>query len=241
MLGIFFFETMIKITAIVLLLSVCLNAAAQQANLYIINTIKQYDSLIKNNSNNALIDVKKLGIKSVYLDLKYNTKDNFTKTKLYQKATTSYLRQPAAQAFKKVCDSLAKKDLYIKIWDAYRPYNATVAMWDLIQDERYVANPKTGSGHNKGLSIDITLVDEKGIALDMGTAFDNFTDTAHHDFKELTPKVLHNRAILKNIMQYYGFAALETEWWHYSYKATVANVIFNLSFLELGKKRKLKK
>ena len=74
----------------------------------------------------------------------------------------------------------------------------TKKMWDLIHDDRYVADPSKGSGHNRGLAIDLTiihLVDSS--ELDMGTGFDNFTDTAHHTFKNLDSTVLQNRNLLK--------------------------------------------
>ena len=51
----------------------------------------------------------------------------------------------------------------------------------------------------------------------MGTGFDNFTDTAHHTFKDLSPSVLNNRLLLRRLMEKQGFKAFETEWWHYSW------------------------
>jgi D-alanyl-D-alanine dipeptidase len=91
-------------------------------------------------------------------------------------------------------------------------------MWELVHDERYVANPANGSGHNRGISVDLTIVDlVSGRELDMGTGFDNFTDSAHHSFASLPASVLRNRRLLKATMEKYGFKALETEWWHYSW------------------------
>ena len=52
-----------------------------------------------------------------------------------------------------------------------------------------MANPAKGSGHNRGLAVDLTMIDLKtGKELDMGTGFDNFTDTAHHAFTKNLPE-----------------------------------------------------
>ncbi|RYY97935.1 MAG: peptidase M15 [Chitinophagaceae bacterium] len=103
-----------------------------------------------------------------------------------------------------------------KIWDAYRPHAATRLMWELVHDERYVANPAKGSGHNRGLAVDLTLMDSRtGRELDMGTGFDNFTDTAHADYSNLPPAVLANRLKLRRAMEAEGFTVLATEWWHF--------------------------
>ena len=112
---------------------------------------------------------------------------------------------------------MAKQGLGLKIWDAYRPYAATQLMWNLVKDERYVANPAKGSGHNRGLAVDVTLINlQTGKELDMGTPYDHFSDTAHQSFVRLaTEDILQNRKLLQATMEAAGFTALETEWWHY--------------------------
>ena len=88
-------------------------------------------------------------------------------------------------------------------------------MWEPIKDERYVADPKKGSGHNRGIAVDLTLINLKTKEeLPMGTGFDNFSDTAHQTFTALPEQILQNRNLFKNFMEKYGFKALETEWWH---------------------------
>jgi D-alanyl-D-alanine dipeptidase len=121
-----------------------------------------------------------------------------------------------ARALARVQQELNEKNLSLKIWDVYRPYNVTEKMWEMIKDERYVADPKKGSGHNRGIAVDLTIIDRPtGKELDMGTGFDNFTDTTHQDLKNLSPGILDNRALLKTVMEKNGFVALETEWWHF--------------------------
>ena len=41
----------------------------------------------------------------------------------------------------------------------------------------------------------------------MGTGFDNFTDTAHQNFKNLSSAILDNRTLLKTLMEKNGFVA----------------------------------
>ena len=51
------------------------------------------------------------------------------------------------------------KGLGLNVWDAYRPLPVKQILWDMVPDERYVANPKKGSVHNRGAAVDLTLVD----------------------------------------------------------------------------------
>ena len=132
---------------------------------------------------------------------------------------------------------LNEMGLGLKIFDAYRPYAVTEKFWELVHDERYVANPANGSGHNRGTSLDLTIIYlENGQELNMGTDFDNFTDTAHHSFTNLPESILQNRMLLKSLMEQNGFKALETEWWHYSLPNSKQYELLNLSFKKLSRK-----
>ncbi|MFL5811797.1 MAG: M15 family metallopeptidase [Flavisolibacter sp.] len=186
-----------------------------------------------------MIEIKSL-VTGVEYDLRYATSNNFTKKQLYRSGKQSFMRLPAARGLQKVQEELNNKGYGLKIFDAYRPYSVTEKMWDLIHDERYVANPAKGSGHNRGISVDLTIVDIKTHReLDMGTGFDNFTDSAHHDFKDFSSFVLRNRMLLKEIMERNGFKALDTEWWHYSWPNDRNYQVLDIAFKELGKKRKM--
>ncbi|HYE55097.1 MAG TPA: M15 family metallopeptidase, partial [Chitinophagaceae bacterium] len=124
----------------------------------------------------------------------------------------------------------------LKIWDAYRPYSVTEKFWEMVKDERYVANPAKGSGHNRGLAVDLTIINlATGKELDMGTGFDNFTDTAHHTFTQLSPTVLENRKLLRQTMESCGFTAFESEWWHYFLPNPGHYTILDIPFKKLGK------
>ena len=197
---------------------------------------KSYQQTLTLDSNKKMVELKQLMPSLVY-ELHYATKDNFVKQTLYPANTNfTFLRSPAAKALQKVQKELNEKGLGLKIFDAYRPYSITVKFWELIKDERYVANPAKGSGHNRGLSVDLTIIDLKtGVELDMGTGFDNFTDTAHHTFTQLSSTVLQNRKLLKDIMLKHGFNFLETEWWHYYWPNDRNYEVLDLPFKKLKK------
>ena len=197
-----------------------------------INTLK---ATAKIDSNKQMIDLKKI-IPDVFLDLRYATKNNFMHTKLYPTITTTYSRLPAAKALQKIQKELLQLGLGLKIFDAYRPYAVTEKMWEPIKDERYVADPKKGSGHNRGIAVDLTIINEKTKEeLLMGTGYDNFSDTAHQTFTALPEKIMQNRNLLKNIMEKYGFKAFETEWWHYSLPDPLSYEILDIPFKKLKK------
>jgi len=165
----------------------------------------------------------------------YETTDNFTKQKLYKKPK-AYVRLEAANALKKVQDTLQLLGLNIMIFDAYRPYTVTKKMWEIVPDDRYAANPANGSGHNRGVAVDLTLVNlANGSELAMPTPFDSFSDTAHHDFMQLPSDVLANRSLLKKVMEQYGFVALSTEWWHYYLPNPKRYELLDLSFKQMRK------
>jgi zinc D-Ala-D-Ala dipeptidase len=85
-----------------------------------------------------------------------------------------------------ICEELQKEGIGVKVYGACRSYDATKLMWDIVSDEHYTANPAKGSGHNRGISIDLTLLDTRsGQELPMGTSFDYFSDSAHHNFRQL--------------------------------------------------------
>jgi D-alanyl-D-alanine dipeptidase len=176
-------------------------------------------------------------IPSLKYELRYAGTDNFVGRPMYPRNTQiTFLRKSPASALKRIEEELNQQGLGLKIWDAYRPYSVTVAFWELIGDERYVANPAKGSGHNRGIAIDLTIVDKKsGQEWDMGTGFDHFSDTAHHSFQSLPKAVLQNRALLRNLMEKNGFKAYEEEWWHYSWPDPIRFEILDIPFSKLKK------
>jgi len=200
-----------------------------------INDKLAFRSMVERDALLAMIELKSL-IPDLQYDLRYASKNNFTGKRMYPKNTqTTYLRRQPAFALTKVAAELRGKGLGIKIWDAYRPYRTTVRFWELIHDERFVANPSKGSGHNRGTAVDLTLVYlTTGKELEMPTPFDDFSPNAFHAAKNIDDLRIKNRMLLRKIMEKYGFVPLETEWWHYSWPGASAYDVLDLSFKTLG-------
>jgi D-alanyl-D-alanine dipeptidase len=190
----------------------------------------------RKDSIKQMVELKKL-IPNIRYELRYATKNNFMKRKMYPGNTANtFLRLPAARSLKAVQDELNAKGLGVKVWDAYRPYSVTEQFWELVKDERYVADPRKGSGHNRGIAIDLTIFNlQTGTELDMGTGFDNFSDSAHHNFNHLPAEVLHNRQLLKATMEKNGFIPFDNEWWHYSLPNPSVYEIMDIPFKVMKK------
>jgi zinc D-Ala-D-Ala dipeptidase len=199
-----------------------------------ISSVKSYHKSIELDSMKRMLELKQL-IPTIVYDLRYATENNFVKQPLYPIETkTTFLRLPAALALNNIQKELQTHGLGLKIFDAYRPYSVTVKFWELIKDERYVANPAKGSGHNRGLAVDLTIIHlNTGKELNMGTGFDHFSDTAHQTFTLLPDDVLQNRKLLKEVMIKYGFQLFETEWWHYYWPNNKGYEILDLEFRKL--------
>jgi zinc D-Ala-D-Ala dipeptidase len=172
-------------------------------------------------AESLLVDVR-AAEPTLVVEMRYATPNNFTGAVLpgYE-SNRAFLRREAAAALGRAQRQFASEGLSLKVFDAYRPVRATLAMveWtdrvgrqDLIRDE-YIASR---SRHNLGLAIDLTLIDRAtGRELDMGTPFDEFSERAHT--ANATGDVKTNRQRLKRVMEAEGFANYAKEWWHYSF------------------------
>ncbi|AWO00433.1 hypothetical protein DLD77_01275 [Chitinophaga alhagiae] len=214
-----------------LLAPLCLAAQEIPLNKYglpVVTTRQLYEQQVRADGQMRLIKVDNMAI-----DVKYATTQNFTKKVLYPFAAV-YLRQPAYEALVRLQEFLEPMGLGLKIFDGYRPYRVTEKMWEIVPDDRYAADPKTGSGHNRGVAVDLTLIYLKtGQELPMPTPYDDFTEKAHHDYMDLDPEVLENRTLLRSLMEAHGFVALETEWWHYYLKNPSRFPLMDIGFEEL--------
>ncbi|MEZ4988443.1 MAG: D-alanyl-D-alanine dipeptidase [Saprospiraceae bacterium] len=155
---------------------------------------------------------------NIRLDIRYATANNFTGQVLYA-CPRCFLRPEAAQAIAAAQRELETEGLGLKMFDCYRPRDVQWKLWEIFPQPGYVADPRTGSIHNRGGAVDLTIVDSQGHELDMGTEFDFFGPRANHTFTDLPPEVLENRQKLKALMLKHGFSSIRSEWWHYNFKA----------------------
>lgn len=152
------------------------------------------------------------------LDIRYATTNNFTKKQIYD-CPRCLLRKDAANALILLNNHLKTNyGLQLKMFDCYRPRPYQQKLWDIVPNPDYVTPPAKGSMHNRGLAVDLTLIDSLGREQEMGTAYDFFGKEAHYDYTDLPAKVLEARKFLRTKMEAYGFEGIRTEWWHFSYK-----------------------
>ena len=163
-----------------------------------------------------LVDLAKLDAMLI-LDIRYATPHNFTGKPVYRQAR-AFLQKKAAMALLRVHVALQRQGFRLKIYDAYRPLSVQKILWAVMPDERYVANPKLGSMHNRGMAVDVTLTDLTGRELPMPTAYDEFSEKAHRDYTDLPAGAIRNRRILEDSMKADGFRGIPTEWWHFDYQ-----------------------
>ncbi len=153
---------------------------------------------------------------TILLDLRYATTNNFVKQQLYD-CPRCLLRPVVARAVLKAHRHLQHQGKGLKLFDCYRPRPVQQKLWEIVPNINYVSPPSKGSMHNKGVAVDLTIVDQRGEELDMGTDFDYFGPEAHHTYTELADTVLANRQLLKTTLAAVGLRHIRTEWWHYSY------------------------
>ena len=154
---------------------------------------------------------------TILLDLRYATDNNFVKEQMYD-CGRCFLRPKVARRIFRAHQILRKKGFGLKMFDCYRPRPIQQKLWDKVPNANYVTPPSRGSMHNKGAAVDLTIVNEDGDELYMGTEFDYFGEEAHHTYTKLPAPVLANRRLLKSTMEEVGLSAIRTEWWHYSFR-----------------------
>lgn len=208
--------------------------AAAQKNKYGLNptTLEAYKASVKENPAKELIDLEKL-IPGIVLDIRYATTNNFTGERIYTLAK-AYARKPVAEALKRAQAALKEKGLGIKVFDAYRPYKATVKFYEVYHDTTYVASPYKGSRHNRGCAIDMTLIDLKtGQELKMPTGYDSFQKAAWPSTPVKDPEVRKNRALIIEVMKQQGFKVNSSEWWHFDFIGWTKYDVLDIDFEEL--------
>ena len=174
----------------------------------------------------VLVDTKTTNIS---VDLRYSGNNNFVGRDVYGTLEDAYLQVEALEKLY-LAASFLKEDFpeyKILIWDAARPRRIQQLLWDVVdiplsERSKYVANPSTGSIHNYGCAVDLTLTDLNGNPLDMGTDYDNFDEIAHIDEEEklislglLNSEQVRNRKVLREVMTKAGFNTITSEWWHF--------------------------
>lgn len=152
----------------------------------------------------------------VLQELKYATADNFTGQVIYH-FSDAYLRYGTLLKLSRAQSMLAEQGYNLLIWDAFRPVQAHLRLWEVYPDPIYVANPAEGfSAHSRGSAVDVTLVTLSGSAVEMPTDFDDFSPLAGRDYSKASHTAAAHALLLEKTMLTCGFLPDPDEWWHFS-------------------------
>jgi D-alanyl-D-alanine dipeptidase len=165
-----------------------------------------------------LVELVKLD-PTIRLDIRYAGTNNFLGKPVYKEAR-AFLQRPAAEALVKAHRDLATSGYGLLIHDGYRPWAITKLFWDMTSGSQreFVADPKTGSKHNRGAAVDLTMYDlATGAAVEMPGGYDEMTPRSYPDYPGGPPEARAKRDLLRKAMERHGFTVEPNEWWHFNY------------------------
>ena len=173
---------------------------------------------------------------SIKLDIRYATSRNFLGTPVYTEAR-AFLQRPAALALARAHRMLAAQGYGLLIHDAYRPWFVTRIFWDATPEAQreFVADPASGSRHNRGAAVDLTLYELRtGRPVEMPGVYDEFSHRSYPDYPGGTARQRWHRDLLRQTMEVQGFTVNGAEWWHFDHKDwkryRIGNTPFELLF-----------
>ncbi len=169
---------------------------------------------------------------SIRLEIRYATTNNFMGAAMYSQAR-AFLQRPAAEALVRAHRALAREGYGLLIHDAYRPWYVTWMFWEATPDSQhtFVANPATGSRHNRGAAVDLTLFDLRtGRAVRMPSGYDEFSARAYPTYEGGTAAERARRELLRKYMEAEGFTVNSAEWWHFDYGGWRSYPVLNTPF-----------
>jgi D-alanyl-D-alanine dipeptidase len=182
-----------------------------------------------------LVELVKLD-PTIKLDIRYAVSNNFLGTPVYTQAR-AFLQRPAAEAMLRAHRELQAQGYGLLIHDGYRPWYVTKIFWEATPDDKklFVADPATGSKHNRGCAVDLSLYDLKtGKEVKMPSGYDEMTDRAFADYAGGTTEERDRRALLRQALEKQDFQVNPKEWWHFDYKDWKQYPILNVKFEDLG-------
>ena len=162
----------------------------------------------------ALVDARAL-VPDALLDVRYATADNITGRPLYPVARCLLLPGPAGR-LARAAARLRAQGFRVVLHDCYRPLSVQRALWAAVPKVGFVADPATGSHHNRAAAVDLSLADAAGRPVALPTAYDAFGPKARAGATEgIGPAALRHRRILRAAMEAEGWKVNPAEWWHY--------------------------
>jgi D-alanyl-D-alanine dipeptidase len=178
-----------------------------------------------------LVEIIKLD-PSIKLDIRYATMNNFTGKPVYTEAR-AFLQRPAAESLVAAHRELSLHDYGLMLHDGYRPWSVTKLFWEVTPPalREFVANPASGSKHNRGAAIDLSMYDLAfGTAVAMPSEYDEFTRRAYPDYRGGPSDARARRDLLRAVMERHGFTVEPNEWWHFNYQDWQEYPILDIPF-----------
>ncbi len=170
------------------------------------------------------------------LDIRYAGTNNFMGEVFYS-SPRAFLQRPAAEALVQAHGWFKERGYGLLIHDGYRPWYVTKMFWDATPESLkvFVADPATGSRHNRGCAIDLTLVDlATGEPVTMPGGYDEMSPRSYVSYPGGTSRQRWLRDLLREGMESHGFTVYPAEWWHFDYKDWRLYRIGNQTFEEIG-------
>ncbi len=186
--------------------------------------------------DSELIEVTELE-PGIRLDVRYATTNNFMSSVFYDEPRV-FLQRPAAEAVARAHRALAPYGYGLLLHDGYRPWYVTKMFYDATPESQklFVADPASGSRHNRGSAIDLNLFDlETGEPADMVGTYDEFSPRSFPDYPGGTSRQRWLHELLRRVMEAEGFTVYEAEWWHFDHEDWREYAIQNATFGELGR------
>ena len=181
-----------------------------------------------------LVELVKLD-PTIKLDIRYAGSNNFLGKPVYKEAR-AFLQRPAAEALLAAHKDLARAGYGLMIHDGYRPWAITKLFWDMTAgfQREFVADPKTGSKHNRGCAVDLTIYDlATGMVVEMPGGYDEMTPRSYPDDPGGPPEARAKRDLLRKAMESHGFTVESNEWWHFNFRDWPLYPILDIAFGEI--------
>ena len=181
-----------------------------------------------------LVELVKLDA-TIKLDIRYAGSNNFLGKPVYKEAR-AFLQRPAAEALLAAHKDLARSGYGLMIHDGYRPWAITKLFWDMTTgfQREFVADPKTGSKHNRGCAVDLTIYDlATGTVVEMPGGYDEMTPRSYPDYSGGPPEARAKRDLLRKVMESHGFTVESNEWWHFNFRDWQLYPILDIAFSQI--------
>jgi D-alanyl-D-alanine dipeptidase len=175
----------------------------------------------------ALVDAA-ARLPDAVLDVRYATADNFTGRPIYPVARCLLLPE-VAERLVRAAAALRRQGFRLVLHDCYRPLSVQRELWKALPRRGWVADPATGSHHNRAAAVDLSLADLAGTPVEMPTGYDDFGPRARAWATAGIPaRARRHRDALRTAMTAAGFLVNPVEWWHFDAPGAAAQPLLDV-------------